>query len=183
MVQLKSRIRAAVHPQIRDFWLSHPSSSFPSSPVTAKFTEKGLPFWEYYSDQHKVVSASKHIHRFAPLITERVYNGCSVSVLFLRRDTPNTPLIHQGDLDNRMKVLFDALRMPQKPLEIEDSLQPTDQNPCFCLVEDDKYIDHVSITTDRLLVPLQAGESIEDVLVVIHVVARVVDSERLFTPV
>jgi hypothetical protein len=82
-----------------------------------------------------------------------------------------------------MKVLFDALRMPQKPLEVEDSPQPPDQNPCFCLAEDDKYIDHVSITTDRLLVPLQAGESIEDVLVVIHIIARVVDSERLFAPV
>jgi hypothetical protein len=181
MVEVKSRIRAYLHPQIRDFWQSHPALSVPGGVFAAKYTERSLSFWDYYADQYKVVSASNHIHKFAPLITAKDYNGCAVNVLFLRRDMPNTPLIHQGDLDNRIKVLFDALKVP-KGNELVDEPQPLDQRPCFCLVEDDRYIDHVSVTTDRLLAPLGATESIDDVLILMHIIARVVDSERHFSP-
>ena len=117
------------------------------------------------------------------MITERSHYGCAINVLFLRRDTANTPLLHQGDLDNRIKGLFDALKMPKESGEIQDVPQAADMNPCFCLVKDDKYIDHVSVTTDRLLVPVATNESINDVLIVIHVIARVVDIEHAFCPV
>jgi len=182
MVEIKHKIRTALHPQIRDFWMSHPALRVPGGPFTARYTEKSLTFWEHYSEQHKVVSASDHTHRFAPLITEQDYYGCAVNVLFLRRDIPGVSLIHKGDLDNRLKVLFDSLRMPSCTKEAYDSPQPPDQNPCFCLLKDDKYIDHVSVTTDRLLAPPAANESEDDVLIILHIIARVVDSERTFSP-
>ena len=122
-------------------------------------------------------------YRFVPLITEENYHGCAIDVLFLRRDTPGTPLIYQGDLDNRMKVLFDALKMPKENNELIDTPQSLDENPCFCLLKDDKYIDHVSITTDRILAPLQPSETINEVLVVVHVNARIENIGLDFSPI
>ena len=48
------------------------------------------------------------------------------------------------------------------------SIEP-DENPFFCLVEDDSLITDVSVTTDRLLVAQDSGEKIHDVWLVIHV--------------
>jgi len=151
--------------------------------LSAKYTEANLPFWDYYGNQNKVVSKSNHIHKFAPLITESSYYGCSLDVLFLRRDIPRRiGLIHQGDLDNRMKVLFDALRMPRETSELVDVPQPPEETPCFCLLKDDRYIDRAAITTDRLMTPLKDKEAIDDVIIVIHVNAKVADPDLQFRP-
>jgi hypothetical protein len=102
--------------------------------------------------------------------------GCSVDVLFLRRDVPGGIVRHGGDIDNRLKVLFDALRMPTRANEVDDVQQPPNENPCcFCLLSDDKYIDQISVTTDRLLTPQESTESIHDVILVIHVNAPLFD--------
>jgi hypothetical protein len=102
---------------------------------------------------------------------------------FPKEDMPlRVPLIHHGDLDNRIKVLFDALKMPKETNEVEDKPQDPGENPCYCLLKDDRYIDQVSITTDRLLAPLRAHESIDDVIIVVRVNARVADPEVQFSP-
>jgi hypothetical protein len=59
---------------------------------------------------------------------------------------------HPGDLDNRLKVLFDALRMPDMENELPEGAQPTDdQYPLFCLLQDDKLITAVRMESERLL--------------------------------
>jgi hypothetical protein len=184
MLEAKRKIRSFLRPQIEKFWKSHPAMNYMGSPFNAAYGPQGLSFWEHYSNHHQVVTVSRHIHKFAPLITDYNYNGCSVNVLFMRRDAGNAgALMQYGDLDNRIKVLFDALRKPKGTQEIEDLPQPPEENPCFCLLEDDRYIDHVSVTTDRLLVPVGTGESESDVFIVIHVIARVVNDERSFSPI
>jgi len=90
-------------------------------------------------------------HRFVPLSTCQLELGCSLDVLFLRYDQPGQTLIQSGDIDNRLKTLFDALRMP-KVGEYLDEPSP-DENPFFCLMEDDSMITHLSVTTDVLLEP------------------------------
>jgi len=46
--------------------------------------------------------------------------------------------------------------MPQKENELPKDDIPTDQeNPFFCLLEDDNLITHLSVTTDRLLEPIE----------------------------
>jgi len=47
-------------------------------------------------------------------------------------------------------------------------LEP-DENPFFCLLEDDCLITGVSVTTGRLLMPLDTDENSKDVYFVIHV--------------
>jgi len=36
-------------------------------------------------------------------------------------------------------------------------------------MEDDALVTKVSVTTDRLIMPLESGEQIDDVLLIIHV--------------
>jgi hypothetical protein len=38
--------------------------------------------------------------------------SCSIDILFLHRDAPGRIVRSGGDIDNRIKVLFDALRVP-----------------------------------------------------------------------
>jgi len=78
---------------------------------------------------------------------------CSVHILFLRPDVPGG-VIRSGDIDNRMKTIFDALRMPSGKDELGGYDTPSKgEDPFFCLLEDDSLISQASIETDTLLQP------------------------------
>jgi hypothetical protein len=64
-----------------------------------------------------------------------------------------------GDLDNRLKVLFDALRIPTSVEEIGDDRPAEDGEVFFCLLADDRLITRVSIESFRLLEPHPGGEN------------------------
>jgi hypothetical protein len=57
-----------------------------------------------------------------------------------------------GDIDNRLKTLFDALRVPGVPQEIASNTRPSSANePHFTLLEDDALIARINVETDQLL--------------------------------
>jgi hypothetical protein len=64
------------------------------------------------------------------------------------------------DVDNRLKTLFDALRMPDSPEELgagteQGKVSPdADEDPFYVLLQDDREITHVSVMTDTLLEPV-----------------------------
>jgi hypothetical protein len=116
--------------------------------------------------------------RFLPLITERIGTACSLDILFLRRDDPGKIIQSGGDIDNRIKVLFDALRIPRVCDEVAGFSPDADENPLYCLLEDDTLINQVSINTDRLLLPMESGESENDVVLIIHVRTIVTDPSK-----
>jgi hypothetical protein len=59
-----------------------------------------------------------------------------------------------GDVDNRIKTLLDALKVPNDPSALPDGISLTeDEDPLFCLFEDDNLITSLAIKTDRLLEP------------------------------
>jgi hypothetical protein len=74
-----------------------------------------------------------------------------------------------GDIDNRIKVLLDGLRMPNTDGEMGGFLIDSDEHPFFCLLEDDRLVSSISVTTDRLVTRMRAEEHIHDVLLVIRV--------------
>jgi hypothetical protein len=79
-------------------------------------------------------------------------------------------LIRSGDLDARMKTLFDALRIPKDLAETGGQGPQDDEDPFYCLLEDDKLIADVSITTDKLLLlPKKRVPDANDVFLVITV--------------
>ncbi len=137
---------------------------------------------EFLAENHKFISFNSHIHKFAPLITEQNYHGCSLDILFLRRDMPGGIVKHGGDIDNRLKVLLDALRMPRETQEVEDVPQVAEESPTYCLLDDDRHVDQISVTTDRLLTPMETDEGIHDVVLVIRVVAGIYDPRIHFAP-
>jgi hypothetical protein len=108
--------------------------------------------------------------RFLPLVNERFGTvACALDILFLRRDQPGDLVRDGGDIDNRIKVLFDALKVPSHCEELGGAVPEDGEDPLFCLLEDDKLITEVKITTDRLLTPLRDDESVNDVHLVINV--------------
>lgn len=184
----KWRIRRYFHPQLRELWNTHPRMKELYMPERSFQWGEIPPYveqtWaEHIGEEHKVVSIHDHVHRFTPLIRKENYYNCSLEILFLRRDMPGGLIKHGGDIDNRIKVLFDALRMPRETSELEDVPQLADETPFFCLLEDDQYIDHVSVTTDRLLMPKESNESEHDVVLVIRVDAGLYDQRLHPAPI
>jgi hypothetical protein len=84
------------------------------------------------------------------LVIEELSLSCRLDILFLRSDRAGS-LIKSGDIDNRLKTLFDALRMPESKAELGGYEKPIDdEDPFFVLLQDDKLITHISVETDVL---------------------------------
>jgi hypothetical protein len=111
-------------------------------------------------------------YEFVPLVTKELSLLCGISILFLRPDPPGM-LIRSGDLDNRLKTLFDALRMPANKGELGPYDTPRDgEAPFYCLLEDDRLITKVSVETDSLLEPISETPNPTDVRLVLTVTLR-----------
>lgn len=131
----------------------------------------GKPYVDSVADEYVVSN-----FRFVPLIRELYGVACSLEILFLRRDNPGQTLVSSGgDLDNRLKVLFDALRCPTDAKECDNKTPGDGETPFHCLLEDDKLITEVSVTTDRLLVPKADDEGEHDVRLIIKVRTPIVN--------
>jgi len=73
-----------------------------------------------------------------------------------------------GDIDNRLKTLLDSLRIPQNKDELPRDDSPRDgEDPFYCLLEDDKLITRLDITSDTLLEP-QSSPSDVDLVIRVH---------------
>ncbi|MGB7553918.1 MAG: hypothetical protein WBM04_06070 [Candidatus Korobacteraceae bacterium] len=72
---------------------------------------------------------SRNGYTFLPLVTERFCVRCSLDILFLRPEEPGL-LINSGDIDARVKTVFDALRMP-KNLQEAGGIGPQDDEIPF----------------------------------------------------
>ncbi len=109
---------------------------------------------------------------FAPLVCERLHLICELNILLLRPEAPGSVITQGGDIDNRLKTLFDSLRMPRHKNELPKSLSPSDvDDPLYCLLEDDNLITKVNVTTDRLL---QKKPGQNEVMLIIHVTTKAV---------
>ena len=108
--------------------------------------------------------------RFAPLVCSKLRLVADLSVTLLRPEPPGQIVTQAGDIDNRLKTLLDALKMPSGADELPAGASPgPDEDPFFCLLEDDNLITRLDVRTDRLLVP-DADSS--DVRLLLHVRTR-----------
>jgi hypothetical protein len=108
--------------------------------------------------------------RFLPLVNSYFGETCRLDILFLRCDIPGNLIQHGGDIDNRLKVLFDALRMPLNVAELAGAVPTADDaDPFYCLLQDDKLVTEFSVMTDRLLTPKQTDKHEHDVHLILHV--------------
>jgi len=80
--------------------------------------------------------------------------------------------LRSGDIDNRLKTLFDALRIPEAGENYHLNTKEAGETPFFCLLEDDKLITKVSVETDQLLQFVTPDRSVNEVRLVITVTLR-----------
>jgi len=88
--------------------------------------------------------------RYLPLVRESLSLSCELKVLFLRQADPGALISQGGDIDNRIKLLLDALRMPDKD---EQDRYPPEEDMLYCLMESDHLVSRLDVDTDRLLFP------------------------------
>jgi hypothetical protein len=107
-------------------------------------------------------------HGFVPLITEEMDIRCSLDILFLRPSPPGK-IIDRTDLDNRLKTLIDALKVP----DTAEGLGESSDEPIYCLLEDDRLISEIKVVSDQLLLlPGEKTVTENDVFLVISVVVE-----------
>jgi len=161
-----SRIRNVFHDQLADLWDSH--IILRQLARTARVyrnvvvgghgsTYKPLPDYDepikppahpYEVDLCGPITVPK-VGGFIPLVRHSLYLACGVDVLFLRHEEPFLLMQQGGDLDGRLKTLFDALKMPN-PKDEYKGLTPT-EDPLYVVLEDDALISDFSIKSGRLL--------------------------------
>jgi hypothetical protein len=150
--QNRHDLRVAFHHQLKALWQIAPLTQDSGAPALIT-TEAQKGFVEPVTRADDL--AKKHAHygfNFVPLVTQELDLLCGLDILFLRPDRPGD-VIWAGDIDNRIKTLLDALRIPEAGELYVNRTPADDEKPFFCLLEDDKLITKVSVETDRLLVP------------------------------
>lgn len=143
---VKQEIREALHPQLKELWSHEPLVH------DHKFLEPIGPG----NDISVLTNVDGHV--FAPLVSQRLWLLAELTISMLRPEPPGGIVTNQGDIDNRLKTLFDALRAPTMSQEIKPGVRPSSvQDPLFTLLDDDRLITRVSVETDRLLAPPTAS--------------------------
>jgi hypothetical protein len=158
---MKHAVRRQFHPQLRRLWKANSAIRESLATQVEPFRDVSpLRFLKRPKSTDELVEIGinriadkweRFGYRFVPLVTEELSVRCSIDVLFLRPEGPGL-LMKGGDLDARLKTLFDALRLPSDLSETGGIGPQEDENPFFCLLEDDKLISEVHVTTDELLV-------------------------------
>jgi len=131
-VKDKQKIRLCLHDQLKMLWHGSPFDSF--------------------HDHHFTDAKSKKLVgkvTYLPLVRKSAHLIAELDIFLLRNELPGRIIVDGGDIDNRLKTLFDALRCPQSAREAGS--QSHTYTEIYTLLEDDSLITAVSVTTDRLL--------------------------------
>jgi hypothetical protein len=138
--ELKHRIRLSFHRQLKRFWnqdkflLSNQSVSQPKPyHVSSLANANKIGDWQ-----------------FVPLATKELELACDLDIHMLRMDH-NSDKAFSGDIDNRLKTIIDTLRIPNNNDGYSDFVPAIPDNPLYCLLEDDKIVRKISVSTDVLL--------------------------------
>jgi hypothetical protein len=168
----KHAIRKVFHPQLQRLWNTDPSlirladrygglafSELPEMRSNPNFTldfnnKPGSEKKQFLTElAFKEIGSqwNRGAFNFVPLVTEEYCLRCSLDILFLRAEEKNF-ILQGGDIDGRLKALFDALRIVTHTGELPANISPAaDENPFFCLLQDDKLISEVRVNTGQLL--------------------------------
>jgi hypothetical protein len=153
-------IRRQFHKQLKKLWNDHPvlaNKAFAKSPVIG-----AQPIRDFQ------VSG----FLFRPLANETNGLICGLDILLLRDGKPGKALT---DIDNRLKTIFDALRMGKEASELDGMEPKGDESPFYVVLQDDRLITHLSVTADTLLDPVPGVAPENAVRVVINVSIRPYD--------
>jgi hypothetical protein len=180
MAEHKQSIRKVFHGQLKRLWQSnkflreHRMGSNEAATSPAEQAQQAAQWGDGPNTRVPMAEAiaakfRRNGYRFVPLVCEDFSLLCSLDILFLRRDFP-LGVISAGDLDNRVKTLIDALRMPKSANELRGNEMPgVGEDPFFCLLEDDDLVTALTVETDMLLDPPNGEADHGEVKLVISV--------------
>lgn len=159
----KHKLRQQFHPQLKALW-------------------EQLPFGEYKElllrprPQALDVCLLRAVGEFtfAPLVSESIYMVAELDILMLRPEPPGKIITQGGDIDNRIKTLLDALKIPDSNALPKDATPRNDENPFYCLLQDDKLITKLAVNTGQLLEPNVLRN---EVVLMIHVQTKLLHIE------
>ncbi len=150
-------LRRALHPQLRQLWMHPPLSA------CGHWLDPGVS-----GDQAGAALFTRGGHQFAVIVRRDIRLVAELDVLLLRPEQPGS-ILQDADIDNRFKTVFDALCYPQQDQQVPGDWHPgPEEEPLFCLLEDDRLVTRVTLDTDRLL----AAENPEHVALTIRVQLR-----------
>lgn len=156
----KHLIRKRFHKQLKFLWANNPvlkrlqfcESCGISQDLVSHPSSLGI-------GNHKLADVQQYIvgqvpqftgFKFCPLVIEQFDLICSIDLLILRR--MRNGVFEGGDIDNRVKTIIDALKMPQQRSQLGDSDKSAPgEDPFYVLLRDDSLINGFSVETDMLL--------------------------------
>lgn len=170
----KHSIRKVFHSQLKRFWQENTvlrrggDTGGPTVLVTEEYIEPPLTV-EAISEKYSHLG-----FKFVPLVRSDLDLMCGLDILYLRRAKPGDVVKYTGDIDNRLKTLFDALQIPDANQDYHLLTPKPDEVPFFCLLENDNLITKVSVDTDMLLQDVKnpEGDHENDAKLVISVKIR-----------
>jgi hypothetical protein len=154
-----SRIRNEFHDQLADLWdghvilrqLARTARTYPDIQWlgTKNYPIPELPDWKGpipplepgQTDYCAAINVPR-VGNFIPLIRNSLHLACAIDILFLRHEEPLNLMKHGGDLDNRIKTLFDALKMPENQNQQQAEMTA---DPLYVVLEDDILVSDLSI--------------------------------------
>lgn len=171
-IEHKHDIRKVLHPQLKRLWDIVPHLNFPQRSLSpGGIFVNGPPPPPPPRSEQLAAKYPFNAFNFVPLVTEELSLICGVEILFLRPDYPGS-VISSGDIDNRLKTLFDAIQMPVIGQLKADWLPTEDEKPFYVLLQDDKLISRLSVETDTLLQPIGSQLNKSDARLIITVKLR-----------
>jgi hypothetical protein len=136
----KHKLRRRFHRQLSVLWNQPPLSGYRKKLLDT-------------DSANNIIKCLKDFN-FAPLVAEKTSLVAELDITLLRPGPPGA-IVQSGDIDNRLKTLFDALKMPDSEQALPPSVTPrANEDPFFCVLKDDSLITRVNVVTDELLEPV-----------------------------
>jgi hypothetical protein len=135
-------IRRIFHPQMQELW---------TLPPLVEWRDWSLDADDPHNRFRTTTRLSRGAFVFCPLVCPKLHLTARLDILLLRGVAPGR-LFKGGDIDNKIKMLLDALRMPSldeiksAPLQAQGA-----EMPLFTLLHDDDLVTGLSVQTDYLL--------------------------------
>jgi len=172
-------IRKVFHPQLRHLWESRPGLRHLAEQWSLKLPEAKSTGYSPADEKLRVTYGMKAMgnnwdragFNCIPIVARELDAICGLDVLLLRPGPKMTRhILSQGDIDGQLKTIIDALRIPDTAQETGNAQPGAGETPFFCLLEDDRLVSEVSVTTDELLsLPGKTDVDPNDAFVVIRV--------------
>ncbi len=143
----KQTLRRAFLPQLRTLWQQNPLADFGK---------------QVNLDPARMPSLAKKVGPFTclPLVQQAIELVAAIEIVLLRPEEPGRIITQGGDIDNRLKTLLDSLQMPKENQIPAGDAPGADEDPFYCLLEDDNLVTELSVITDRLLRPVASPHEV-----------------------